>query len=268
MESRGLVDGSSSGLELTIAAAAPAGIDLNYLFESNGGGNVSSEENATAELALLNTVVNDDAPRGEEKADGVDAEGDAAGGGSLIVTRTHYRKLSKEQNDELEAAFQQANFIDKRTKEALAERLKITPKQVNVWFLNRRSRLRKQKNEEAYVQHKQQVEDLTKKNGRLQRKIAKLKERNKELKRKLKEATSTPKAVAPPPQQSPSVMVLPLPAGLSALAGLPGFESRLTDMAAATALNTQQITATAAALALPSPSAPSVPPSGGGGSNI
>ncbi|CAN6350119.1 unnamed protein product [Urochloa humidicola] len=261
MESKGIGE-SSSGLELTIAAPAPAGIDINSKFGSiDGGGNGSSEEDATEELALLDT-------HGEEKADdGVDVEGDAAGGGSLIVSRKHYRKLSKEQNDELEAAFQQDNFIDKRTKEALAERLKITPKQVNVWFLNRRSRLRKQNNEEAYVQHKQQVEELIKKKDRLQRKIAKLKKRNKELKKKLKEATSTPKA-APPPQPSPSIMVLPLPAGLSTLAGLcpPGFEGRLTDMAAAVALNTQQGGATAAALALPSPSAPPVPPSGGGSS--
>ncbi|CAN6359047.1 unnamed protein product [Urochloa humidicola] len=98
MESGGLGE-PSSGLELAIAAPAPTGIDRNSLFVSNdGGNNVSSEENATVELALLNTI--NDAPLGKEKVDGVDAEGDDIGGGSLIITRTHYRKLSKEQNDE------------------------------------------------------------------------------------------------------------------------------------------------------------------------
>jgi len=112
------------------------------------------------------------------------------------------------------------------------------------------------------MQHKQQVEELTKQKNRLQRKIDKLKKRNKELKAKLKEATTQ---AAPPPQPSPSVMLLPLPAGLNTLAGLypAGFEGKVTDMAAtgAHALNTQQ--GSAAAAALPSSSAPPVPPSDG-----
>ncbi|XP_025806637.1 homeobox-leucine zipper protein HOX3-like [Panicum hallii] len=263
MEFNGLGE-LGSGLELTIATPAPAGIDLNS-FGSSGGNDGSSNENAT-ELALVDTFNNHSQHGGQEEdalmRSGVDVEGDAGGGS--FVTRTQYRKLSKEQSDELDAAFQQNSFIDKRTKEALAERLKITPKQVDVWFLNRRSRLRKQQAEEDLMQHKKKVEELTKQKDRLQRKIDKLKKRNKELKAKLKEAT-TPKAPPPPPPQpSPSVMLVPLPAGLNTLAGLyPGFEGKVTDMAAAAAaaLNTQQ--GSAAAAALPSSSAPPVPPSDG-----
>ncbi|CAN6336728.1 unnamed protein product [Urochloa humidicola] len=239
MESKGLGE-SSSGLELTIAT--PAGIDLNSLFGSNGGNGSSDENAAEVEPALLDTINHSAAPHAGEKKDvltrrGMDVEGSDVGGGSFVKHR-QYRKLSQEQNKELEATFQQANFIDKRTKEALAERLKITLKQVDVWFMNRRSRLRKQQTEETHVQHKQQVEELTRKNGRLQLKIERLKKRKKELKRKLKEAT--PQA-APPPQPSPSVMLLPLPAGLN-------------DVLAA-ALNTQQGSV---------PRAPPLPPSGGG----
>ncbi|CAN6331903.1 unnamed protein product [Urochloa humidicola] len=237
MESKGLGE-SSSGLELAIATTT--GIDLNSLFGSSGGNRSSDDENAMDPPALLNTI--NQPPYAGQNEDmltmsGMDAEGSGAGGGSFIKRR-QYRKLSNEQNKELEAAFQQENFIDKRTKEALAERLKITLKQVDVWFTNRRSRLRKQQTEEIHVQHKQQVEELTRKNGRLQRKIEKLKKRKKELKRKLKEATPQ---VAPPPQPSPSVMLLPLPAGLND--------------ALAAALNTQQGSV---------PHAPLLPPSGGG----
>ena len=78
------------------------------------------------------------------------------------------------------------------------------------------------------MQHKQQVEELTKQKNRLQRKIDKLKKRNKELKAKLKEATTQ---AAPPPQPSPSVMLVPLPAALNTLAGLypAGFEGNVRD---------------------------------------
>ncbi|CAN6327182.1 unnamed protein product [Urochloa humidicola] len=238
MESKGLGE-SSSGLELTTATT---GIDLNSLFGSSGDNRSSDDENAMAAepLALLNTISHP--PHGGQNEDvmtmsGVDVEGSDAGGGSFVKQR-QYRKLSKEQNKELEETFQQENFIDKRTKEALAERLKITLKQVDVWFVNRRSRLRKQQTEETHVQHKQQVEELTRKNDRLQRKIEKLKKRKKELKRKLKEATPQ---LAPTPQPSPSVMLLPLPAGLN------------DELAAA--LNTQQGSV---------PRAPPLPPSGGG----
>ncbi|XP_004963574.1 homeobox-leucine zipper protein HOX3-like [Setaria italica] len=259
MEFKGLGE-SSSGLELTIAT--PTGIDLNsLLFESNDdGGNGSNDDENATELDLLKTI-NHPPPHAGEKAPedvltmrGVDVEGDAAGGGSLI-TRRLYRKLSKEQNDELEAAFQQNNFIDRSSKEALAERLKITLKQVDVWFLNRRCRLRKQQTEEAHIQNKQLVEELTKKKRRLKRKIEKLKKRNKELKEKLK-AAATPQAAAPPPPppSAPSVMLLPLTAGLND--------------ALAAALNTQQGSAAAAAAALPSSGAPPQPPSGGGSSII
>ncbi|XP_039840809.1 homeobox-leucine zipper protein HOX3-like [Panicum virgatum] len=159
------------------------------------------------ELALVDTI-NDPQHAGRKAGvltrSGVAAEGDAGGGS--FVRRTQYRKLSKEQKDELDAAFQQNNFIDKRTKEALAERLEITLKQVDVWFLNRRSRLRKQQAEEDLTQHKQKVEELTKQKDRLRRKIDKLKKRNKKLKAKLKEATAT-MAAAPPPQPQPQATI-------------------------------------------------------------
>jgi len=67
------------------------------------------------ELALVDTI-NDPQHAGQEDGgvlarSGVDVEGDAGGGS--FVRRTQYRKLSKDQSDELEAAFQQNNFIDK-----------------------------------------------------------------------------------------------------------------------------------------------------------
>ena len=67
-------------------------------------------------------------------------------------------------------------------------------------------RLRKQQAEEDLTQHKQKVEELTKQKDRLQRKIEKLKKRNKELKAKLKEAT-TPMAAVPQPQPQATITI-------------------------------------------------------------
>lgn len=75
---------------------------MQYADDDRGNGS-NDDENAT-ELDLLKTI-NHPPPHAGEKAPedvltmrGVDVEGDAAGGGSLI-TRRLYRKLSKEQND-------------------------------------------------------------------------------------------------------------------------------------------------------------------------
>ena len=95
--------------------------DRSFLFVSlcvhyTGGGNDGSgNENDATELALVDTT-NDPQHAGQEDGgvlarSGVDVEGDAGGGS--FVKRTQYRKLSKDQSDELEAAFQQNNFIDK-----------------------------------------------------------------------------------------------------------------------------------------------------------
>ena len=89
--------------------------DRSFLFVCalHRGNDGSSDENAM-ELALVDTI-NDPQHAGRKAGvltrSGVAAEGDAGGGS--FVRRTQYRKLSKEQKDELDAAFQQNNFIDK-----------------------------------------------------------------------------------------------------------------------------------------------------------
>ena len=82
---------------------------------TGGGNDGSGNENDATELALVDTI-NDPQHAGEKEdvasvltRSCVDAEGDAGGGS--FVRRTQYRKLSKEQKDELDAAFQQNNFV-------------------------------------------------------------------------------------------------------------------------------------------------------------
>ncbi|XP_062179517.1 homeobox-leucine zipper protein HOX3-like [Phragmites australis] len=177
MESTGIPK-SPLGLELTIATPASSG---------SNGGNGSNMENAR-ELALLDMISQPASGGGQEDdvhMSGVELEimelgqeemGAAAGPSSQPRT---YMRLSQEQHDELEATFQQNQFPDKRTKDDLAERLKVTPKQLRAWFVNRRSRLKKQ---QTIEETRKQFESFAKERRRLRRKIKKLKELNKKLK--------------------------------------------------------------------------------------
>ncbi|KAJ6890967.1 homeobox-leucine zipper protein HOX3-like [Populus alba x Populus x berolinensis] len=50
-------------------------------------------------------------------------------------------RLSKEQSRLLEESFRQHHSLNPRQKEALALQLKLRPRQVEVWFQNRRARV-------------------------------------------------------------------------------------------------------------------------------
>ncbi|XP_062179518.1 homeobox-leucine zipper protein HOX3-like [Phragmites australis] len=199
MESEGIHE-SPSVLERTVVTPQNV-LKYSSSGSSADGGNGSKNGNAWA-LELMDTTSHPASGGGEEEdvpifsmeMEGEEEKG-AAGGSSSRICK--YMRLNPRQFGWLEAAFEQCPFLDKRTTEDLAKRLKVSPRQVQVWFANRRCRLKNllRQTEIQRDQYKQQVSSLTEEKRCLESELAKLK--------------ATP--MAPPPPAEPVLLPVPGP---------------------------------------------------------
>ncbi|CAL9777440.1 unnamed protein product [Musa acuminata subsp. burmannicoides] len=83
-------------------------------------------------------------------------------------------RLSKEQSDSLEESFKEHSTLNPKQKLALAEQLNLRPRQVEVWFQNRRART-KLKQTEVHCEYLNRCcQTLMEENRRLQKKVAEL----------------------------------------------------------------------------------------------
>ncbi|XP_043702199.1 homeobox-leucine zipper protein HOX3-like [Telopea speciosissima] len=83
-------------------------------------------------------------------------------------------RLSKEQSRLLEQSFTENPTLNPRQREALALQLKLNPRQVEVWFQNRRARTKLKQTEMECEYLKRWFGSLTEENRRLQREVAEL----------------------------------------------------------------------------------------------
>ncbi|KAK9935267.1 hypothetical protein M0R45_022377 [Rubus argutus] len=83
-------------------------------------------------------------------------------------------RLTKEQSRLLEESFRQHHTLNPRQKEALASQLKLRPRQVEVWFQNRRARSKLKQTEMECEYLKRWFGSLTEQNRRLQREVEEL----------------------------------------------------------------------------------------------
>ncbi|KAG0456129.1 hypothetical protein HPP92_023917 [Vanilla planifolia] len=83
-------------------------------------------------------------------------------------------RLTKEQSRLLEESFRQNHTLNPKQKEALASRLRLRPRQVEVWFQNRRARTKLKQTEMECEYLKRCFGSLTEENRRLQREVEEL----------------------------------------------------------------------------------------------
>ncbi|XP_019226342.1 PREDICTED: homeobox-leucine zipper protein HOX11-like isoform X2 [Nicotiana attenuata] len=83
-------------------------------------------------------------------------------------------RLTKEQSAFLEESFKEHNTLNPKQKLALAKQLKLRPRQVEVWFQNRRARTKLKQTELDCEYLKRCCETLTEENRRLQKELQEL----------------------------------------------------------------------------------------------
>lgn len=84
-------------------------------------------------------------------------------------------RLSKEQSAILEDSFKEHSTLNPKQKQLLAEQLNLRPRQVEVWFQNRRARTKLKQTEVDCELLKKCCETLTEENKRLQKELQELK---------------------------------------------------------------------------------------------
>ncbi|XP_072995164.1 homeobox-leucine zipper protein HOX3-like isoform X1 [Typha latifolia] len=147
-----------SGLELTIGVPG-----LSSFSGSEGGGCHNVRE---LDMNQPASMEEEEFPMGS-----VEEEEEVEEGGTH---RPKKLRLSKEQSRLLEESFRQNHTLNSKQKDALAMKLKLRPRQVEVWFQNRRARTKLKQTEMECEYLKRCFGSLTEENRRLQREVEEL----------------------------------------------------------------------------------------------
>ncbi|KAL2321544.1 hypothetical protein Fmac_025923 [Flemingia macrophylla] len=145
------------------------GIDVNRLpsgLECEEEAGVSSPNSTVSSVSGKRS---EREPNGEEHAcsRGISDEEDAE-------TSRKKLRLSKDQSAILEESFKEHNTLNPKQKLALAKQLGLRPRQVEVWFQNRRARTKLKQTEVDCEVLKRCCENLTEENRRLQKEVQEL----------------------------------------------------------------------------------------------
>ncbi|XP_071691179.1 homeobox-leucine zipper protein HAT4-like [Rutidosis leptorrhynchoides] len=108
----------------------------------------------------------------ESSSHGISGE-DEDDGGDAAAARKKLR-LSKDQAAVLEETFKEHNTLNPKQKLALAKQLDLRPRQVEVWFQNRRARTKLKQTEVDCEYLKRCCDTLTEENRRLQKEVNEL----------------------------------------------------------------------------------------------
>ncbi|KAA0041070.1 homeobox-leucine zipper protein HAT4 [Cucumis melo var. makuwa] len=150
------------------------GIDVNRMPPSTA----DCEEEA-AMSSPNSTVSSVSGKRSEREMNGEDLDGDRACSRGISdeedgETSRKKLRLTKDQSAVLEESFKEHNTLNPKQKLALAKQLGLRPRQVEVWFQNRRARTKLKQTEVDCEFLKRCCENLTEENRRLQKEVQEL----------------------------------------------------------------------------------------------
>ncbi|GMH28919.1 hypothetical protein Nepgr_030762 [Nepenthes gracilis] len=149
------------------------GIDVNRPPPNTG----DEEAGVSSPNSTISSVSGKRSERENNGGDDHEIERTSSGGISDVEDGDASRKklrLSKDQSAILEESFKDHNTLNPKQKMALAKRLGLRPRQVEVWFQNRRARTKLKQTEVDCEFLKRYCEQLTDENRRLQKEVVEL----------------------------------------------------------------------------------------------
>ncbi|KAI4324820.1 hypothetical protein MLD38_030273 [Melastoma candidum] len=150
-------------------------------FEDESGGGCEGEDSRGAASSFSSGKAvkrerevssGDDAEIERASSKASDEEDDLGGGDNKARKKL---RLTKDQSALLEESFKQHITLNPKQKQALARQLKLQPRQVEVWFQNRRARTKLKQTEVDCEFLKKCCETLSDENRRLQKELQELK---------------------------------------------------------------------------------------------
>uniref|UniRef100_J3M052 Homeobox domain-containing protein n=1 Tax=Oryza brachyantha TaxID=4533 RepID=J3M052_ORYBR len=134
----------------------------------------SPPEKRFLEMPLLPAAKRSEVAAADEERAGLRGGSDEEDGGCGIDGSRKKLRLSKDQSAVLEDSFREHPTLNPRQKAALAQQLGLRPRQVEVWFQNRRARTKLKQTEVDCEFLKRCCETLTEENRRLQKEVQEL----------------------------------------------------------------------------------------------
>ncbi|KAK8475324.1 hypothetical protein V6N13_131250 [Hibiscus sabdariffa] len=155
------------------------GLDVNRLplteaEESEEGAAVSSPNSTVSSFQMEFGSIRNGSSRGKRDLRGFEGERASDDDDELNGSTRKKLRLSKEQSAFLEESFKEHNTLNPKQKLALAKQLNLRPRQVEVWFQNRRARTKLKQTEVDCEYLKRCCETLTEENKRLQKELQEL----------------------------------------------------------------------------------------------
>ncbi|CAL9133447.1 unnamed protein product, partial [Musa textilis] len=157
--------------------ASMRGLDVNRAPSAEERASSSSSPNSAVSCSQMDCS----ARRGGVEKGGGGGVGAAVGRASSRVSDEEENglvrkklRLSKEQSNSLEDSFKEHSTLNPKQKLALAEQLNLRPRQVEVWFQNRRARTKLKQTEVHCEYLKRCCQTLMEENRRLQKEVAEL----------------------------------------------------------------------------------------------